>query len=450
MLRSVPTRWFELLVAREDLSKAVETLAGTLAVELEAHSETTAPLMVPDIRAQLDEYAQLARRYQPYWPRPDYAAGVAPKLLLETMGEALGRLYAWRDDAEPKVRTLERLRAEGIELELLRDLLSEVTTGGINLARFAGAGPALASRLYVLPPEARVPQVPAAVIIQSVITKAHHFLFSLGPRQEIEVLDREMVAHKARRVAIPVFLRDDWRDARRRIADRIQTIESECRNLVSEILVIGDHNRIGASLADIQRLEWFLAHASRLPVSENFGWVTGWTSDPGGVQLRSRLDEAGVRGLLRLVEPPPGKLAPTVMHNPWWARPFELFASLLGTPGGNEVDPSRLLAVLVPLLFGYMFGDVGQGAVLVLAGYILSRRFPMAKILIAGGLAAMVFGFAFGSVFSRGDVIEPLWLHPLEAPIPVLVIPLVGGVIVIMLGLLLNGIEATWRKELNT
>ena len=58
MLRSVPTRWFELLVAREDLSNAVETLAGTLAVELETHSETTAPLSVPDIRAQLEEYAQ--------------------------------------------------------------------------------------------------------------------------------------------------------------------------------------------------------------------------------------------------------------------------------------------------------------------------------------------------------------------------------------------------------
>lgn len=452
MLRSVPTRWFELLVAREDLSNAVETLASTMAVELDTHSETTAPLVVPDIRAQLEEYAQLSRRFQPYWPEPDFAAGVAPKMLLETMSEALRRLYAWREEAEPKVRALERHRAEGTELALLRELLAEVSTSGINLGCFAGAGPALASRLYVLPTDARVPQVPPAVIVQSVATEAHEFLFAVGPREEIEVLDRELVAYKARRVSIPVFLGEDWRDARRRVAERIQTIDGECQKLMDEILAVGNRHRIGSAIADIQRLEWFLEHASRLPVSENFGWVTGWTSDPDGVQLRTRLEEAGVRGLLRLAEPPAGKLAPTVMQNPWWAKPFELFASLLGTPSGNEVDPSRLLAVLVPLLFGYMFGDVGQGAVLLLAGYVLSRKFPMAKILVAGGLAAIVFGFAFGSVFSREDIIEPLWLYPLAtgAVIPVLVVPLIGGVIVIMLGLLLNGVEASWRGELDT
>lgn len=450
MLRSVPTRWFELLTAREDLSAAVETLAGTLAVELETHSETTAPLAVPDIHTQLEEYAQLARRYQPYWPEPDYAAGAAPKLLVETIGEALSRLYAWRDQAEPKVRELERLRSEATELELLRDLLAEVATSRLSLQRFAAAGPALATRLYVLPPEARVPQVPPGVIVQSVTTQAHDFLFAVGPRDEIDVLDRELMAHKARRVTIPKFIGDDWQDARRRVAERIQAIDREGQSLVDEILVIGEHHRLGAALADIQRLEWFLTHAARLPVSENFGWVTGWTRDFDGAQLQRRLDAAGVRGLLRLVEPPPGKRAPTVMHNPWWARPFELFASLLGTPGGNEVDPSRLLALLVPLMFGYMFGDVGQGAVLVVIGIILSRRFPVAKILIAGGLAAIVFGFAFGSVFSREDIIEPLWLHPLEAPIPLLVIPLVGGVIVIMLGLVLNGVEASWRGEVAT
>ncbi len=448
ILRSVPTHWFELLTAREDLSAAVEALASTLAVELETHSETTAPLAVPDIHVQLEEYAHLARRYQPYWPEPEYAAGVPPKLVVETIREALDRLYVWREEAEPKVRALERLRAEATELGLLRELLTEVSASALNLERFSSAGPALAARLYVLPPEARIPQLPPAVIIQSVTTKAHDFLFAVGPRKEVDLLDRELVAHKARRITVPSFLGSDWQGALLQVTERIQATESECRKLVDEISSIGERYRLGATLANIQRLEWFLAHAARLPVSENFGWVTGWTSDPDGTELRRRLDQAGVRGLLRLVEPPLGKRAPTVLRNPWWARPFELFAKLLGTPGTNEVDPSRLLAVLVPLMFGYMFGDVGQGAVLVIAGFVLSRRYPLAKILIAGGLSAIVFGFAFGSVFSREDIIDPLWLHPLEAPIPLLVIPLVGGVIVLMLGLVLNGVEAYWRGAL--
>lgn len=448
MLRSVATRWFELLTPREDLSAAVETLAGTLVIELETQSETTAPLSVPDIDAQLEEYGHLAQRYMRYWPRPDHGSDVSPNLAAETMRNALERLYAWRDEAESRVREFERLHAEATELELLRDLFSAVAASRLNLENFARAGPALAARLYVLPADARLSQVPPAVITQSVITRDHRFLFTVGPRGEIDVFHQELTAQKARQIAVPDFLGGDWESARRWVAERLATIESECRKLRDEIRLAGERHRLGAALADIERLEWYLEHAARLPVSENFGWVTGWTSDPDGARLRNALDEAGVRGLLRLTDPPPGKRAPSIMRNPWWASPFELFARLLGTPGGEEVDPSVLLAVLVPLMFGYMFGDVGQGAVLLIAGLVLCRRYPLAKLLIAGGVAAMLFGFAFGSVFSREDIVEPLWLHPLESPLPVLAIPLFGGVVVIMLGLVLNGIEAHWRGEL--
>jgi len=51
-----------------------------------------------------------------------------------------------------------------------------------------------------------------------------------------------------------------------------------------------------------------------------------------------------------------------------------------------------VLAVVVPLLFGYMFGDVGQGLVLMLLGALLQRRFEAARLAIAGGAAAVVFG----------------------------------------------------------
>jgi V/A-type H+-transporting ATPase subunit I len=137
-----------------------------------------------------------------------------------------------------------------------------------------------------------------------------------------------------------------------------------------------------------------------------------------------------------------------VMQNPWWAQPFELFARLLGTPSRNEADPSRLLAVLAPLLFGYMFGDVGQGLILLLAGVLLQRRWPVLRILIANGFAAMLFGLVFGSVFGREDVLPALWLHPVEEPLPVLLVPLAGGVFILLLGLLLNAVESYWRGAL--
>jgi V/A-type H+-transporting ATPase subunit I len=183
-------------------------------------------------------------------------------------------------------------------------------------------------------------------------------------------------------------------------------------------------------------------------VSENFAWVTGWSSDLGGAKLQAALDRTEVNAMIRYPEPPGELPPPMVMHNPWWARPFEIFARMLGTPADDEADPSRLLAVLAPLLFGYMFGDVGHGLVLVVAGIVLHGRWPVLKILIANGIASMIFGFVFGSVFGREDLIPALWVHPIEEPLPVLLVPLAGGVVILLLGLLLNAVESKWRGEL--
>jgi V/A-type H+-transporting ATPase subunit I len=133
-----------------------------------------------------------------------------------------------------------------------------------------------------------------------------------------------------------------------------------------------------------------------------------------------------------------------LLRNPWWAQPFEVFTRLVGMPGDASADPSALLAFAVPLMFGYMFGDVGQGLVLALVGWLLRDRMPVLRLLVPGGLAAAMFGFVFGSVFSLETVVHPLWVAPLEHPLPVLAAPIVGGALLLVLGLLLGALEAWW------
>jgi V/A-type H+-transporting ATPase subunit I len=95
-----------------------------------------------------------------------------------------------------------------------------------------------------------------------------------------------------------------------------------------------------------------------------------------------------------------------------------------------------------------MFGDIGHGMVLLVAGVLLRNRWPLTRILIANGLAAIVFGFVFGSVFGREDLLPALWLHPMQNPLPVLLVPLAGGIVVLLLGLLLNAAEFWWRGRI--
>ena len=106
-----------------------------------------------------------------------------------------------------------------------------------------------------------------------------------------------------------------------------------------------------SALGDIALIEWLNEHAKDLRGSERLAWVTGWTSDVSGAKLRRALDACDVRYILRLADAPAGTTAPLVLSNPAWARAFEVFARMLGTPGQNESDPSQILAVVASLDF---------------------------------------------------------------------------------------------------
>jgi V/A-type H+-transporting ATPase subunit I len=183
-------------------------------------------------------------------------------------------------------------------------------------------------------------------------------------------------------------------------------------------------------------------------VSEDFAWVSGWTSDPDGGALRAALAAREARALLRFPPAPRDREPPMVLHNPRWARPFELFGRLLGMPGRYEADPSRVLAFIAPLMFGYMFGDVGQGLVLVACGWTIRRRWAAGRLIIAAGIGANIGGVLFGSVFGREDLIPALWLSPLHAPLTVLAIPVALGIALLSLGQGLNGLQAAWQGRL--
>jgi V/A-type H+-transporting ATPase subunit I len=94
-----------------------------------------------------------------------------------------------------------------------------------------------------------------------------------------------------------------------------------------------------------------------------------------------------------------------------------------------------------------MFGDLGQGLVLAGIGWRLRERFPLAALMLWGGLSAALFGVLFGSFFSREDVIPALWFSPLHEPLTALALPLGLGVVLLTVGQVLNGLAARWRGE---
>ncbi len=444
-LRPARARWFELLTTREHLAHAIEALAATGHIELEIRSSTHSAFSLQNLQEKMEEFNRLARRYQPYWPSnsrlPPAQVHGKPVVVLDA---ALLRLREWEVAARPLILSMEALGNELAELQLLESMLSHSRRETLDFALLARTDGTLAVRVFALPGHSRIEQLPGGLLTSWVSTNANDFLLAVGQPADLDALGAELAAVKARVVEIPAGLQGTRRTALRQIGQRSAAITSRLQLLRVQIEALALPHQLNEALGDIRRLDWLITHVRSLPVSENFAWVTGWTSDLNDTRLSAALQAAGIDAALHFPSPPDGVEAPVVMQNPWWAQPFELFARMLGTPSRDEADPSRLLAVLAPLLFGYMFGDVGHGLVLLLAGMLLQRRWPVVRILIANGFAAMIFGLVFGSVFGREDIVPALWLHPVADPLPVLLVPLAGGAVILLLGLLLNAMESFW------
>lgn len=101
---------------------------------------------------------------------------------------------------------------------------------------------------------------------------------------------------------------------------------------------------------------------------------------------------------------------PVKLKNRWFSKPFEMFVGMYGLPSYNEIDPTFLVSIVYTILYGIMFGDLGQGIVLAIAGAIMwkKKQMVLGKILVRCGISGAIFGFFYGSVFGFEDLLNPI------------------------------------------
>ncbi len=98
------------------------------------------------------------------------------------------------------------------------------------------------------------------------------------------------------------------------------------------------------------------------------------------------------------------KLIPTLFSNRKYFRSFEPITLTQGYPRNDEFDPTPMIAFIFPVLYGLMFGDLGQGAVIAGLGAIFRIRGVgtiqrWGTLLIACGLSASIVGLIVGELF---------------------------------------------------
>lgn len=157
-----------------------------------------------------------------------------------------------------------------------------------------------------------------------------------------------------------------------------------------------------------------------------------------------------------------GKLQPPIkLKNNKFTKPFSMFVEMYGLPSYNGINPTTFVAITYTLLFGIMFGDVGQGLVLAILGALLwkFKKFSLGPILTRVGISGAVFGFIYGSVFGFEELLDPVYealgitflpFKIMENVTTILIGAIVLGVFIMFISILINIVMGIKNKQLES
>ncbi len=140
--------------------------------------------------------------------------------------------------------------------------------------------------------------------------------------------------------------------------------------------------------------------------------IQGWISNDN-VQVLNKIindlqEETGELFYLEYEDPgheDHGIPSPEPVMKPSFLQPAWKLTSLRGWPAINEINPMYISLIVFSFQFGLMYGDIGQGAVFLIIGIIMSRKFKrgmmskLGTLFIPMGIFAIIFGFGYDSIF---------------------------------------------------
>jgi V/A-type H+/Na+-transporting ATPase subunit I len=186
--------------------------------------------------------------------------------------------------------------------------------------------------------------------------------------------------------------------------------------------------------------------------------LVGWVPVSRLPEITVALAQAG--GAVVPLARPAWSTPPTLLAERGLHHDLTALVQTYGTVPYADVDPSWLAWASYVVMFGMMFGDAGEGVLLVGAAVALwlgwpgwLRRFRAAWPFVAGaGLAATAFGLLYGECFGPTGLVPVLWLSPLAQPVTLLLTAAGFGAILLagayVLGTINRWREGGWRAAL--
>ena len=352
-------------------------------------------------------------------------------------------------------KRLEQLESQLHQLEPIAEV--DVEVGGLRNSNF------LHSTLGVIP-AANVSR------LETSLSRVPHAFFTLredsqkpvvwllGPRSNADVIDRAVKSAYLNPLTLPEEFSGTPAQITASIRKAIEASRGKIAELEARLRKLAQTHQ-----KELRDLLWDV-HVSRMMADAivRFGQlrhtyvVVGWVPTQNLENLTTRLKQASPEVLIEAIPTERSghhSNVPVALTNNRWLRPIQMLVTTYGRPSYGELDPTWLMALTFPLLFGAMFGDLGQGLVLLILGLLIDRGVILKAMSSLGlliaycGASAAIFGFLYGSIFGfEGHLIdeylgfhfEPPWLSPIHEILPVLSLAIDAGIVILLLSFLLG------------
>ncbi|HBV67422.1 MAG TPA: hypothetical protein DEF04_04015 [Clostridiales bacterium] len=230
------------------------------------------------------------------------------------------------------------------------------------------------------------------------------------------------------------------------ISDKREEVEKNITEFVpykGEIQILYDHLVIERDKNKI---------LSNMLRTDTTFYIEGWIPEASGQSVDKILNM--YQCWHEIKKPEEGESFPILLDNSSFVQPFESVTELYSLPSSSNIDPTAVMSPFYILFFGMMLGDVGYGAIMSIACFMVLKKYniegnlkKMLKMFFYCGISTMFWGAMFGSWFGDGItaaakvlfnadfVIKPVMLNPIEEPITVLIISFVFGLIHLFAGM---------------
>jgi V/A-type H+/Na+-transporting ATPase subunit I len=451
----------EMIVPSRDLLAVTKILSGH-GIFHQGDSSYTSPDGNADKNNTWQEtavaYSGLERRIQTIMQTLNIDEGLAPKTEFETLPE-LDTVRPVVDKIEQDVKKItEQLNAANKQLEQFESTLRQLeTVADIDLDIST-----LHNQRFVY---STLGTIPAANVerLQSSLVRVP-FVFTVlrtdpqkpvvwlaGSQSNADVLERAARSAYLNPMSLPESYEGTPAEIIKLLHTNIKNTQENIVELKKALVQLGKTDR-----DQLQKLLWNV-RASRLLTDAivHFGrlrytyLIVGWVPTSHLDALIQRIKQISKETLVEtfsIKRSGENQDVPVSLQHSKLLDPFQMLVTTYARPRYGELDPTWLIAITFPILFGAMFGDAGQGLVLVFLGWLLSNRKVKALRSMASlggliticGLASMVFGVLYGSVFGFENVLPALWMRPINNIMTILIIAIVAGLILLSLGFLLS------------